>query len=157
MLDACLAQDPDSRVACETCTKTGMVMVFGEITTKANVDYEAVVRKACSDIGYDDAEKGLDFKTMEVMNKLEEQSPDIGQSVHGMGTKSAPEDIGAGDQVEGERVVLAIVLRRFSCSCIQLECTEQFRTNEVGVHPRLLLTMTFISASTTGPHVRVRV
>ena len=58
VLDACLAQDPDSRVACESCSKTGMVMVFGEITTKANVDYEAVVRKACQDIGYDDEAKG---------------------------------------------------------------------------------------------------
>ena len=53
-------------VACETCTKTGMVMIFGEITTKAKFDYEAVVRKACQDIGYDDAEKGLDYRTMEV-------------------------------------------------------------------------------------------
>jgi len=98
VLDACLAQDPDSKVACETCTKTGMVMVFGEITTKANVDYEAVVRKACADIGYDDPEKGLDFKTCEVLNKLEEQSPDIGQGVHGMGTKISAEELGAGDQ-----------------------------------------------------------
>eukprot|EP00392_Amoebophrya_sp_AT5.2_P015532 g15738.t1 len=98
VLDACLKQDPDSKVACETCTKTGMVMVFGEITTKANVDYEAVVRQACKDIGYDAADKGLDYATMEVLNKLEEQSPDIGQSVHGMGTKIAPEELGAGDQ-----------------------------------------------------------
>jgi len=97
VLDACLAQDPDSRVACESCSKTGMVMVFGEITTKANVDYEAVVRKACQDIGYDDEAKGLNFKTMEVLNKLEAQSPDIGQAVHGMDTKSV-EEIGAGDQ-----------------------------------------------------------
>ena len=82
VLDACLAQDPDSRVACETCSKTGMVMVFGEITTNAKVDYEKVVRQACADIGYDDAEKGLDHKTMEVLNKLEAQSAEIGEAVH---------------------------------------------------------------------------
>merc|ERR1712190_83996 len=86
VLDACLAQDPNSYVACETAAKTGMVMVFGEITTKAKVDYEAVVRDACKSIGYDDAEKGLDYRSMEVLNKLEEQSPDIGQAVHGMET-----------------------------------------------------------------------
>ncbi|CAD7936200.1 unnamed protein product [Amoebophrya sp. A120] len=97
VLDACLSQDPDARVACETSTKTGMVMVFGEITTKANVDYEAVVRETCRNIGYDSADKGLDYASMDVLNKLEEQSPDIGQGVHGMGTK-AVEDIGAGDQ-----------------------------------------------------------
>jgi len=97
VLDALLKEDPDSRVACETITKTGMVMVFGEITTKANVDYEAIVRETCKNVGYDDAAKGLDYKTMDVLNKLEEQSPDIGQAVHGMGTK-AEEDLGAGDQ-----------------------------------------------------------
>jgi S-adenosylmethionine synthetase len=75
-----------------------MVMVFGEITTKADVDYEKVVREACKQIGYDDAAKGLDYKSMEVLNKLEEQSPDIGQGVHGMGTKQSPEELGAGDQ-----------------------------------------------------------
>jgi len=98
VLDACLAQDPDSRVACETTTKTGMVMVFGEITTKANLDYEAIVRETCKNIGYDAADKGLDYKTMDVLNRIEAQSPDIGQSVHGMGTKTNPEEIGAGDQ-----------------------------------------------------------
>jgi len=97
VLDAVLAQDPDAKVACETCSKTGMVMVFGEITTTAKVDYEAVVREACKGIGYDDEAKGLNYKTMKVMQQLEEQSPDIGQGVHGMGTK-ALEDIGAGDQ-----------------------------------------------------------
>merc|ERR1719359_2838077 len=74
-----------------------MVMVFGEITTKAKIDYEQVVRDAAKFIGYDDEKKGLDYRTMEVLNKLEEQSPDIAQSVHGNFTK-AVEDIGAGDQ-----------------------------------------------------------
>uniref|UniRef100_A0A7S2ARV3 S-adenosylmethionine synthase n=1 Tax=Pycnococcus provasolii TaxID=41880 RepID=A0A7S2ARV3_9CHLO len=97
VLDAVLEQDPDSKVACETCSKTGMVMVFGEITTKAKVDYEKVVRQACKEIGFDAPEKGLDYKTCKVMVQLEEQSPDIGQGVHGMGTK-ALEEIGAGDQ-----------------------------------------------------------
>ena len=52
ILDACLEQDPHSKVACETCTKTNMVMVFGEITTKAKVDYEKIVRKTCREIGF---------------------------------------------------------------------------------------------------------
>jgi S-adenosylmethionine synthetase len=97
VLDACLEQDPESKVACETATKTGMIMVFGEITTKAKVDYEAVVRKAAEEIGFTSAEVGLDCKTCKVLMYLEEQSPDIGQGVHGMGTKK-PEEIGAGDQ-----------------------------------------------------------
>ena len=78
-------------------TQTGMIMVFGEITTKAKVDYEAVVRKAAEEIGFTSAEVGLDCKTCKVLCYLEEQSPDIGQGVHGMGTKK-PEEIGAGDQ-----------------------------------------------------------
>lgn len=97
VLDACLEQDPDSRVACETTTKTGMVMIFGEITTKANINYENIVRETCKNIGYDAADKGLDYQSMDVLNKLEAQSPDIGQAVHGMDTKSI-EEIGAGDQ-----------------------------------------------------------
>ncbi|RID80331.1 hypothetical protein BRARA_A03002 [Brassica rapa] len=60
ILDACLEQDPESKVACETCTKTNMVMVFGEITTKANVDYEKIVRKTCREIGFVSADVGLD-------------------------------------------------------------------------------------------------
>lgn len=58
VLDACIREDPVSRVACETCTKTGMVMIFGEITTSANVNYEQVIRDALRDIGYDAVEKG---------------------------------------------------------------------------------------------------
>ena len=97
VLDACLAEDPASRVACETCCKNDMVMIFGEITTKAEVDYEAVVRRVCMEIGYDDAAKGLDYRCMQVVNKLDKQSPEIGQAVHGFGSKSA-ENLGAGDQ-----------------------------------------------------------
>jgi S-adenosylmethionine synthetase len=94
ILDACIREDPTSRVACETCTKTGMVMVLGEITTTANVNYEQVIRDACRDIGYDDPAKGLDYKTMNVVVALEEQSPDIAQSVDAVNI----EDTGAGDQ-----------------------------------------------------------
>jgi len=95
ILDACLRADPDAKVACETCTKTGMIMVFGEITTTATINYEQVVRDAAKAIGYDAAEKGLDYRTCNVIVALENQSPDIAQGVH---VGKAIEDIGAGDQ-----------------------------------------------------------
>mmetsp|Transcript_22006 Transcript_22006/g.74795 ORF Transcript_22006/g.74795 Transcript_22006/m.74795 type:complete len:392 (-) Transcript_22006:266-1441(-) len=97
VLDAVLEQDPKAKVACETATKTNMVMVFGEITTTAKVDYEKVVRQACREVGFTSADVGLDCDNCKVLVHLEEQSPDIGQGVHGMGTKK-PEEIGAGDQ-----------------------------------------------------------
>jgi S-adenosylmethionine synthetase len=94
VLDACLAGDESSRVACETCCKTGMVMIFGEITTSATVNYEQVIRDAIKDIGYDDPAKGFDYKTANVIVAIEEQSPDIAQSVDA----GKLEELGAGDQ-----------------------------------------------------------
>ena len=82
ILDACLKEDPESKVACETATKTNMVMVFGEITTKAKVDYEKIVRETCRQVGFTSDDVGLDCDKMTVLNHLHEQSPDIAQGVH---------------------------------------------------------------------------
>jgi len=95
VLDACLKGDPNSKVACETCCKTGLIMIFGEITTKAKVNYEAVVRETIKKIGYDDKAKGMDYRTASVVVAIEQQSPDIAQGVH---IDRKVEEIGAGDQ-----------------------------------------------------------
>ncbi|OAA64357.1 S-adenosylmethionine synthetase [Niveomyces insectorum RCEF 264] len=96
ILDACLAEDPWSKVACETATKTGMIMVFGEITTKTRVDYQRTIRDAIKRIGYDDSAKGFDFNTCNVLVAIEEQSPDISQGLRF--DENALDKLGAGDQ-----------------------------------------------------------
>lgn len=100
ILDAILSQDPYARVACETAVNTGLVLVFGEITTSAYVDIQAVVRQTIREIGYTDKKYGFDADNVAVLVSLDEQSPDIKQGVDA-GIESRQSDqqkIGAGDQ-----------------------------------------------------------
>ena len=103
ILDAILAKDPNARVACETCTTTGMVMVMGEISTNCYVDIPKVVRETVREIGYDRAKYGFDCDTCAVMTTIDEQSADIAQGVDEAlearkGEKDDVEAVGAGDQ-----------------------------------------------------------
>lgn len=96
VLDALFTQDPNSRVAAETMITTGMVVLAGEVTTKANIDFQEVIRNKIKEIGYDDSRKGFDANTCAVLVALDKQSPDIAQGVNeGEGTFK---DQGAGDQ-----------------------------------------------------------
>ncbi len=105
VLDACLEQDPRSRVACETATKTGFVMLLGEITTNATFNYDELVRKVVNEIGYDASEKGFDGNSCGVLVAIAKQSGDIAMGVDkaleakaGEMTEAEVEAIGAGDQ-----------------------------------------------------------
>ncbi|MCR5202675.1 MAG: methionine adenosyltransferase [Lachnospiraceae bacterium] len=104
ILDELLKQDPYSRVACETCATTGFILVMGEISSKAKVDYEKIVRDTVKRIGYDSDEKGIDYKNCEVKIKLDEQSCDIAMGVDNAieyrndDSEATIESTGAGDQ-----------------------------------------------------------
>lgn len=105
VLDACLDQDPYSRVACEVATKTGYVMLLGEITTKAFVNFDELVRSVINEIGYDRAKKGFDGNTCGVLSAIASQSPDIDMGVSksletktGEATEAEIDAVGAGDQ-----------------------------------------------------------
>ncbi len=103
ILDEMLRNDPMSRVACETCCTTGLVMVMGEITTNSYVDIQSIVRKTVLDIGYDRAKYGFDGSTCAVINSIHEQSPDIALGVDNSleskeGVESDEFNTGAGDQ-----------------------------------------------------------
>ena len=96
VLDAILEEDPNARVAAETLTNTNLVVLAGEITTTAKIDYEQIARDTLKSIGYDNIEYGIDYKTCEVLVKYDTQSPDIAQGVNGAMDDSL--DQGAGDQ-----------------------------------------------------------
>ena len=105
VLDACLEQDPFSRVACEAATKTGFVMLLGEITTRANINLDELVRKIVNEIGYDSSDKGFDGNTCAVQVAISKQSGDIAMGVNksleakaGAVTEAEVDAVGAGDQ-----------------------------------------------------------
>ena len=95
VLDALLEQDPLSRVACETMVSTGLVVIAGEISTKAYVDFPDVAREVIKEIGYNSTHMGFDYKTCAVLNTIDRQSPDIAQGVDSIGSHK---EMGAGDQ-----------------------------------------------------------
>jgi S-adenosylmethionine synthetase len=98
ILDACIKDDPQSRVACETFASTSMVLVGGEITTKTFVDFQKVVRDVAEQIGYTDPDYGLDCHSMAVLDMIHSPSPDINQGVSGTGLNKYKGQQGAGDQ-----------------------------------------------------------
>ncbi|HZK20100.1 MAG TPA: methionine adenosyltransferase, partial [Treponemataceae bacterium] len=98
VLDACLKEDAESHVACETFSSTAMVIIGGEITTDTYVDVQQLARDVAREVGYTDAEYGLDCDSMAVMNMIHSQSPDISQGVRGTGLDEFKGQQGAGDQ-----------------------------------------------------------
>jgi S-adenosylmethionine synthetase len=98
VLDACLADDPESHVACECYATTGMILIGGEITTSTYVDIQQLARDVVYDIGYTNPDYGIDYESMAVLNTIHSQSPDINQGVVGKGLKEFEGRQGAGDQ-----------------------------------------------------------
>lgn len=96
ILDACLKEDPNARVACETLVTTGLVVLAGEITTYAHIDYEAIVRRTIQEIGYHDCQLGFDYRSCGIINSIHKQSADIAQGVNE--DQNLYKEQGAGDQ-----------------------------------------------------------
>src|SRR6202023_87480 len=94
ILDACLREDPNARVACETLVTTGLIVLSGEITTTAHPNYPEIARETVKDIGYTDSALGFDYKSCGVLVSFNKQSPDIAKGVD----ESASKEQGAGDQ-----------------------------------------------------------
>ena len=132
VLDAILAQDPVGRVACETLVNTGLVVLSGEITTSANIDYTEIARKAIREIGYNSSEMGFDYQSCSVLVTMDKQSPDIAQGVNeGEGLDL---DQGAGDQglMFGYAVAETDVLMPFPIHYAHLLVKKQAQVRKSG-------------------------
>jgi len=127
ILDACLAQDPEARVACEACTKTGMVMVLGDVTTKARVNYEQLIREVARSAGYDSDDKGLDWRTMNVIVAIEEKTPDVAQTLMlaGPSDNAGARGIVCGYATDETPEAMPLTQRLASCLCTQLDTARR--------------------------------